>query len=306
MQIEGVKRLIVAALVGGGLLAPLTTSTAQDASTIDLGDTVVRELTIVAPDVGPAWWKVSKGEATVWILGLPPKTPRGMKWDQSTLRRRVKGARLMLGAYIESSGFRPASHLTSLNGSLASRVKTEYRRLNGRTLNGEPNMQTAISLHWNYHSAIGVYYETHEEIYQVTRRAGVKFVTPPVYRHTWSTREMSPRNPEMMRCLDAIFREIHEDPQHYYKAAEYWAVGDVVNMLAAQPKGIGLDCELLWRGHRERTIAFQTALIAQALDRPGKVIAAAHIDQLVARDGILERLRAQGFTIHDPSKPLED
>ena len=77
MQIEGVKRLIVAALVGGGLLAPLTTSTAQDASTIDLGDTVVRELTIVAPDVGPAWWKVSKGDATVWILGLPPKTPRG-------------------------------------------------------------------------------------------------------------------------------------------------------------------------------------------------------------------------------------
>jgi hypothetical protein len=242
----------------------------------------------------------------VWIIGLPPKTPSGQKWDQSTLRRRVKGARLMLGAYIESSGFRQGGALPKLSGPVATRVASEYWRLNGRPLKDPPTIQNAISLHWNYHSAIGVSYETHEEIYRVARRAGVKFVTPPVYTHNWTTHEMNPRNPEMMRCLDAIFGEIHESPEQYYQAAQYWAVGDVVNMLAASPKGIGTDCELLWRGHRERTIAFQTALIAQALDKPGKVIAAAHIEQLVAKDGILERLRAQGFTIADPSKPLEE
>lgn len=290
-------------LVSGCLITPLTASTAQE---VHPGDTVVRELTIVAPASGPAWWKVSKGDASVWILGLPPKTPRGMEWDQSTLKRRLKGARLMLGAYIESSGFRPGSHLQTLNGSLATRVTREHDRLTGRPLSGDPTIQHAISLHWNYHSAIGISYETHEEIYQLARKARVKFVTPPRYTHTWTTAEMNTRNPEMMTCLEATFREIHEPAELHYQAAHYWAVGDVVNMLAVQPKGAGRDCELLFRGHWERTVAFQTALNAQALDKPGKVIAAAHIDQLVAKDGILDRLRAQGFTIHDPSKPLED
>lgn len=300
MGLMSLRRVYAAALIVGGLATPLP-ALPQDAPA-----TVVSDLVVVAPASGPAWWKVSKGDASVWIIGLPPKTPRGMKWDQSTLKRRLKGARLMLGAYIESSGFIRGAHLRPLSGPLATRVKSEYHRINGRTLDGEPTMQTAISLHWNYQSAAGVSYETHDEIYNVARKAHVKFVTPPVYTHTWTTREMDPRNPEMMACLEATFREIHEPPEAFYRAAEYWAVGDVVHMLAAEPKGPGNACELLFRGHRERTIAFQTALIAQALDKPGKVIAAAHIDQLVATDGILERLRAQGFTIADPSKPLEE
>ena len=306
MNFRVLRRLFLAGLLGGGLVAPITASTAQEANPVDPRDTIVRELTIVAPSTGPAWWKVSKGDASVWIIGLPPKTPVGMKWDDSTLRRRLKGARLMLGAYIESSGFRRGSRPQSLHGSLASRVKSEYRRLTGFTPKGDPTIEDAIRLHWKYQGAIGISYATHDEIYNAARKARVKFVTPPVYSHTWTTAEMNTRNPEMMTCLEATFREIHEAPELHYKAAEYWAVGDVVNMLAVQPKGAGRNCELLFRGHWDRTVTFQTALIAQALDRPGKVIAAAHIDQLVAKDGILERLRAQGFTIHDPSKPLEE
>lgn len=293
-------RALAAGLVIAAFAAPLPGS-AQDSQT-----TVVADLVVVAPASGPAWWKVSKGDASVWIIGLPPKTPIGMKWDQATLKRRVKGARLMLGAYIESSGFGPGSDLPPLTGPLASRVASEHQRINGRALKGPPTIQNAISLHWNYQSAAGVSYGTHEEIYQVARRAGVKFVTPPVYRHTWTMGEMNQRNPEMMRCIDATFKEIQKSPEGFYRAAEYWAVGDVANMLAASPKGAGRACELLFKGHWDRTVAFQTTLIAQALDKPGKVIAASHIDQLVAKDGILERLRAQGFTTADPSKPLEE
>ena len=41
-------------------------------------------------------------------------------------------------------------------------------------------------------------------------------------------------------------------------------------------------------------------------DVEGSVVAVAVVSHLVARDGILERLRAQGFIIADPSKPLEE
>jgi hypothetical protein len=293
------RRIVMTGLIVAGLAAPLPCSAqAPD-------ETVVSDLVVVAPTGGPAWWKVSKGDASVWIIGLPPKTPTGLKWDQTTLKRRVKGARLMLGAYIESSGFAQRRGPPSTSDA-AWGASSEFGGLSARRPQGPSGIERDIHRHWDYHTRIGVSYATHDEIYAVARNAGVKFVTPPVYRHTWSVKEVNYRNPEMKRCLDAISREIREPPEGYYRAAEYWAVGDVVNMLAASPKGLGRDCEILWRGHWDRTVAFQTELIAQALDKPGKVVAAAHIDQLVAKDGILERLRAKGFTIADPSKPLEE
>lgn len=300
MGYGALRRRMAAALVIGALAAPLPAS-AQATS-----DTVVADLVVVAPASGPAWWKVSKGDASVWIIGLPPKTPNGLRWDQTTLKRRLKGARLMLGAYVETSGFAERREFNRPT-SAASDLSSDFGSPNPRTRERATSpIESLINRHWEYHARAGVSYGTHEEIYNVARNAGVKFVTPPVYTHTWNPREVNTRNPEMKVCLDAISREIRQPAAGFYRAAEYWAVGDVVGMLAASPKGLGQDCELLWRGHRERTIAFQTALIAQALDKPGKVIAAAHIDQLIAKDGILERLRAQGFTIADPSKPLEE
>jgi hypothetical protein len=249
---------------------------------------------------------VSKGDASVWIIGLPRKTPHGLKWDQTTLKRRLKGARLMLGAYIETSGFAERKAFNR-PASAASDLSSDFGPPNPRTRErATSQIESLINRHWEYQARAGVDYATHEEIYNVARNAGIKFVTPPVYTHTWNPREVNLSNPEMKICIDAISREIREPVEGFYRAAEYWAVGDVVNMLAASPKGTGRDCEILNRGHWDRTVAFQTALIAQALDRPGKVVAAAHIDQLIAKDGILERLRAQGFTIHDPSKPLEE
>ena len=93
------RRAIVAGLIAAALATPLSSS-AQQAQ-----DTVVSDLVVVAPASGPAWWKVSKGDASVWILGLQPMTPTGMTWDQSTLQRRLKGARLMLGVYNERGQF---------------------------------------------------------------------------------------------------------------------------------------------------------------------------------------------------------
>ena len=91
MNPKSIRGAIVAAVAAGALAMPLSGS----AQAID--DTVVRELVIVAPGQGPAWWKVSRGDASVWILGLPPSTPEGLAWDQSTLKRRLNGARLLLG-----------------------------------------------------------------------------------------------------------------------------------------------------------------------------------------------------------------
>jgi hypothetical protein len=144
------------------------------------------------------------------------------------------------------------------------------------------------------------------EINAIARREKTPIVTPPVHEFIWEPAALAPEHPAANRCLRAIIADLNVPPERHREVAARWAKGDVAGMLEAMPPDIEPYCGYLWPGHSERTIAFQTALIAQALDRPGKVVAVAYINHLVRKDGILERLRAQGFTIHDPSKPLEE
>src|SRR5258708_8810550 len=48
---------------------------------------VVAELVVRAKLPGPAWWKVTSGGSTVWVLGVPGSLPKGLKWDVSVLAR---------------------------------------------------------------------------------------------------------------------------------------------------------------------------------------------------------------------------
>jgi hypothetical protein len=275
-------------------------------------------------------------------MGLPLNTPEELKWDKSTLERRLKGARLFLGVYNETarldrgSGSQPLppelkDEVSAISHRLAARRATSF----GMTADRPPVMTSGdgsdrfaslvsrpatgprpgsggtvlglADLRYQYALVNGLCFCTLKEVNEAARRARVKRVTPPVNSYTWKLPPPGPENPGLDRCLRAMVAEVSAPRRGYEEAAALWAKGDLRGMLEATPPGLEDACgEFLWPGSRERTIAFQTALIAQALDRPGKVVAAARITHLVATDGILERLRAQGFTIADPSKPLED
>ncbi|MDB5439346.1 MAG: hypothetical protein JWM33_1773, partial [Caulobacteraceae bacterium] len=64
---------------------------------------LVSPLVVVAATPGPPWWKVTRGEAVLWILGTPPAIsgpPRALKWNTSVLRRRLTGAKAFLGPVV--------------------------------------------------------------------------------------------------------------------------------------------------------------------------------------------------------------
>lgn len=54
---------------------------------------MVEELVVTAAAGGPAWWRVSRGDSTVWILGTPSSLPKGFTWDERLLDRRLGAAR---------------------------------------------------------------------------------------------------------------------------------------------------------------------------------------------------------------------
>src|SRR6185503_16117755 len=57
---------------------------------------IVEELVVVARDKGPAWWTVSDGDSTVYVLGVPSIAPKHMPWDRTVFERRLKGANAVI------------------------------------------------------------------------------------------------------------------------------------------------------------------------------------------------------------------
>ncbi|HKR90372.1 MAG TPA: TraB/GumN family protein, partial [Phenylobacterium sp.] len=67
-------------------------SAANPAPPADPDDVLLQELVVVGRDRGPAWWSVTNGTSTVYVLGAPSLAPKRTAWDTATLDRRLKGA----------------------------------------------------------------------------------------------------------------------------------------------------------------------------------------------------------------------
>ena len=92
---------------------------------------VVEELVVVARVVGPAWWRVSDDDTTVYILALPDSLlPRDLKWDQTGLNRRLKGSNALIGGGRSYKlGLRNIPLLLSLRRSPRTKALIELARI---------------------------------------------------------------------------------------------------------------------------------------------------------------------------------
>src|SRR6478609_1658081 len=72
-------------------LQPAPPPAAAQPAAADPDSVLVEELVVVARDKGPAWWTVSNGASTVYVLGAPSLAPKRTPWDTLTLERRLKG-----------------------------------------------------------------------------------------------------------------------------------------------------------------------------------------------------------------------
>jgi hypothetical protein len=65
-------------------------SWAQTPAVDDVEANTVEELVVRGRLPGPAWWRVSDGDSTVYVLGIPDALPKGMAWNQAILNRRLR------------------------------------------------------------------------------------------------------------------------------------------------------------------------------------------------------------------------
>ncbi len=298
--------------------APPTAGSGPDAG--DPDSVILQELVVVARDRGPAWWTVSNGTSTVYVLGAPTLAPKRLSWDTRTLERRLQGAnevilpyrvkmhvarslgaawnfmRLRSGAPFEdgadpSLGSRFGSARAKVDQP-ASRYKTKNPLAAGLLLAND------YRTHWKLTSS-----DTEEVAKVYARTAKVPIVQPdydtaPILGAVVHAPASAGR-----ACLEAVLEQVEAGPAATRAAAAAWAQGDTPAALANDRTYE--QCLYIAPGARAfetRTKADLVAQIERALQKPGHAVAVVWLPPLLSQGGVLDQLRAKGLQIKTPGE----
>ena len=280
---------------------------------------IVEELVVTARHPAPAWWRVEKDGATVWILGAPDAPiPPDLTWRRDDLEARLKGAdSLIVGERLQAN----LSDLFGLIGlwtQLRSKApmedglapKLRARFVAERTKLGKGPEPYA---HWRPMVAGQILLrdarpagslEVGRQIRAAANKAGVsvhpagQYDLVPFARTALAS--MTPAKEG--ECLDAALEDAEAGAEAFRAAAVGWARGDVAAALKA-PRHFD-RCLLLMAGGPDlwrRSTDDQADAIVRALETPGHAVAVAPLRRLLAKDGLIDTLTARGLKVVGPA-----
>ncbi|MCA3746948.1 TraB/GumN family protein [Phenylobacterium sp.] len=280
---------------------------------------LIEELVVTARFPGPALWRVSRGEARVWVLGVPSLAPKRQQWDRQLFERYLSGAGQVIlpfnGLRVRLAGSPGAAvsylRLRSVRPFEAGLAPAERDRFAAaRNAIGQPPgryptqspLAAALILAGDWRERHDLTPTDPTKLIRLLARRTGKTVVQRTY-------DLGPllgavaRTPEPAgrACLEAVLAEVEAGPEAIRAASRAWARGDVAGALAA---------ERTW----ERCIAAAPGAAAfdalvkadlasdirRALSTPGSDIAVVPLRPLLSEGGVLDRLRREGFTVETP------
>ncbi|HWF00775.1 MAG TPA: TraB/GumN family protein [Caulobacteraceae bacterium] len=281
---------------------------------------IVQELVVTARRGGPAWWRVTAPNGAVaWVMGIPEALPRGLKWDQTLLRLRLKGAQGFVGPPAVQAGLGDVFTLIRLRGAFRSRtpmeaslppaLKARFLRdreqlgKDSRAYSGWTPLVAALLMIQDFRKQAGL--ELRQPASQATslaHAAGVRVVPAGVFRAVPFVQAVrTGLDREGPACLEDALDEIEAGPQKIRAAAQGWAHGDVAAALAAQ-RGYEKCLASLPQGAdlADTTMADTARTLEARLGAGGETVAVVDLRILLAQGGVLQRLQARGFKVDSP------
>ncbi len=307
-------------LVAAVLAGPVAAQTGKP-TLADPEGAVVEELVVTARVVGPAWWRVSDDDTTVYILALPDTfLPRDLKWDQAGLNRRLKGSNALIGGGRSYTlGIRNIPLLLSLRRSLRMKGTMEDDLppdLRARFV----TLREGLGKDARHYSGWGPMVagfvlvgdardgprgrNAEDQVRSAARKLRIK-------EKKLESRNAAPLIMEFKSgltmdiqtaCLDAAMSDVEAGQEVARAAADGWARGDVGAALKS-PRGFE-KCLLVISGGADtwrETVDAQAAEIAEALKAPGKAVAMVRLRPLIAKGGVIETLEGMGLEVEGPA-----
>lgn len=303
------------------LVTPTAAQSPAQPDPTDPDAVLVEELVVMALDKGPAWWRVSDADTTVYVLGAPSVLPKSQPWDSAVADRRLTGAHtLILPFNSVSVSVLGAPGLLLRWISLKSGPREEKlpeplrsRFIAARQSVGAP----AKDFGYRNDLVVGLIlvgrYREHARLTSadpaktIARMAKAKKIkvetrSMALGKIAGDAARLSPA--AQRACLDDAIDEVEAGPAGARRAGAAWAEGDVrgaLNLersyekcLASLPGALNLDA---------RFKADQAAAIERALAKPGHAVAVVQLRPLLSQGGVLDRLQAKGYTVKTPGEP---
>ena len=313
------NRLASVALALG--LAALPARAQSPLVPIDPDATLVEELVVTARLPGPAWWRVTDGDTVVYVMGVPSLAPKRMQWDRAIFERRLKGANLVILPFVNVEVKTGGAIGTAFNLMRLKSGGPYENRLDAATRARFAAVRTRLGYDARRYSttnplAAGVQLAVdYRDRSQLTNMDPAKLVRLLAQQQRVKVQEKSYdmgaqlggvlRTPASIGrlCFDEVLAQAEAGPGVTLAAARAWAEGDVRGAL--ENERTYERCLAMTSGGRvydERTKADQAAAIASALKTPGHAIALVPLRPLLAQNGVLDRLRNQGFTVKTPGE----
>ncbi|CAN5437197.1 TraB/GumN family protein [soil metagenome] len=328
-----IKRRLAAcaALLAVLAVSPALAQQAVDASgpielhRVDPQANLVQELVLNARLPGPAWWKVSDADTTVYVLGVPGMTPSKMDVDDSVLKRRLDGANvLIMGQEADISVVRIVG--LAMGGKrfflsdkpMRQTLPPPLRaRLEARleAMKEKPDSMDEVKPAFagflvanagdsgNVSISLGGVTETIRKIAKgkdIEKRPRIQNLPGYSLIDAVKTLGAAPQ-PLQELCLDAGLRQAESGEGGIKATAERWARGEVRAVVAAD-RGFS-RCLASTPGIAKELRDGQTdavKAISAALGKPGKAVAVIELRSLLAEGGVLEQLQARGFKVETP------
>jgi uncharacterized protein YbaP (TraB family) len=308
------KRL---ALVAALALAPL----AAHAQVVDDPEAnLVEALVVNAKLPGPAWWRVSDGDTTIYVLGTLAALPKGLAWDTSVLDRRLDGAFALIMPPVGRAGVTDIPAMLSLRGKLKSDQPLDQAapELAPRLAKVRAQLGKAPDSYsgWSPLGAgmmIGLDYqkqskldpgEPERTVQKLARKRKVKTRLAGVYKAMPLVKTaVRTHSPEAGRlCLEGVLSEIEAGTAASQAAGRAWAQGDVRGAISG-PRNFQRCMRSLpgMSDMERRATGDEVSALTEALNTPGHAVALFSMRGLVAQGGVLDQLRAKGFTVRTPA-----
>ena len=281
---------------------------------------IVEEVVVTARLPGPAWWRVSDADTTVYIMSGPEGLlPADVTWDRSVFERRLEsahtfitGASLTIGLSGLPSILRARAKLTSetpLEETLPPDLRTRFAA--ARTRLGKPAKRYA---------GLGPLLAG-QRLVSDSKGSGKWRSLLPEFEKAAKRRKLKPRTTAQLdgtpflraamasltmetqqKCLEWALDDVQASGRAR-RSAEGWARGDVQAALD-HPRSFNRCLLLLGGGEAmwRRQTANQANDVAAALQRPGHAVAVIGLRRLVADDGVLEQLRRRGYQVRGPGE----
>lgn len=310
------------------LLTAVLASTAapalgQTAAPADDPNAIVEELVVTARYPGPAFWRVSDGDSEVWILAVPNYIPNGFAWDKSRTQQVLKGANALILPSIMSAGLGESVRFAianrknfntegkrTLDQVLPAPVIAHYEQLpvpfqtvNIKTSTLKPIFagltligRTPKAGHWT---------DPDGEIIALAKKAKVKIRYASVTSALPVAKAiMTMPDAEQSQCFDGNVASIDHNIKTIGPMANAWADGRTSEFLRGT-KATDANACIYSIGEvsnmREKAYQAEIKTIKTALDQPGKTLMITGVRPLVAQNGILARLKAEGLTVRTPA-----